>query len=249
MTRSANSVRVCEIVSLTNAHPPIYLPDAVPLRLGRNPLTMVKSQKCSRQQVEVTADYSKFRVELKVLGSHPSVVRGGLARKTDKTFVLVHEDVFKFVEEIGDEHQIVFTPPPATLKGSGTAEKVEERKESGTSSTSKRRSSPPSPPSSAKRTKTRTSEEESCWKTKSSPSEEKASKPTQFPMEARPCRDQRTRSSPAEDVRMPVKVLEEGWSEAGDGEVMIYASEAFLTARAKVSKVAGFDLDGTLITT
>ena len=52
----------CFVRSLTGAHPDIELRDGEAVVLGRSPLTGVKEGRCSRQQLQLTADYSSYRV-------------------------------------------------------------------------------------------------------------------------------------------------------------------------------------------
>ena len=55
----------CFVRSLTGAHPDIELRDGEAVVLGRSPLTGVKEGRCSRQQLQLTADYSSRIQEVK----------------------------------------------------------------------------------------------------------------------------------------------------------------------------------------
>jgi hypothetical protein len=62
MTANKKNAMTCFLRSLAGHHPDIELRDAETVSLGRSPLTGIKNGKCSRTQVQLTADYSSYRV-------------------------------------------------------------------------------------------------------------------------------------------------------------------------------------------
>jgi hypothetical protein len=52
----------CFVRSLTGAHPDIELADGGVVALGRSPRTGIKDMRCSRIQLQLTPDYSNYRV-------------------------------------------------------------------------------------------------------------------------------------------------------------------------------------------
>uniref|UniRef100_UPI00398F5BC9 bifunctional polynucleotide phosphatase/kinase isoform X2 n=1 Tax=Pristiophorus japonicus TaxID=55135 RepID=UPI00398F5BC9 len=66
----------CVIVSEDGLHDPIILPENTPVVLGRGPGTRITDRKCGRRQVELVADYRNKSVRVKQLGMNPSSVGG-----------------------------------------------------------------------------------------------------------------------------------------------------------------------------
>ncbi|XP_072114231.1 aprataxin isoform X2 [Mobula birostris] len=67
-------MRVCWLVSKDGRHQPIRLAHSTCVFIGRSPVTKITDKKCSRQQVQLKADYNKGFVLVKQLGINPSDV-------------------------------------------------------------------------------------------------------------------------------------------------------------------------------
>ncbi|ESO89756.1 hypothetical protein LOTGIDRAFT_192663 [Lottia gigantea] len=63
-------MKSCELICKNGTHDPIPLPDGEVVVLGRSPLTKIKDAKCSRNQVQLIADWKKQEVDVKQLGNH-----------------------------------------------------------------------------------------------------------------------------------------------------------------------------------
>ncbi|XP_005090552.1 bifunctional polynucleotide phosphatase/kinase [Aplysia californica] len=84
--RSMSTSR-CFLVCLQKSHEDVLLPDGVPVSIGRTPVTKITDPRCSRQQVELTADCAKRKVKVKQLGANLSAVDGNPIGK-DKEIVI-----------------------------------------------------------------------------------------------------------------------------------------------------------------
>ncbi|KAL3859647.1 hypothetical protein ACJMK2_009861 [Sinanodonta woodiana] len=69
-------MKMLSLVCPENTHDPIPLPHGVPVIIGRSPLTRIIDKRCSRQQLELTADCTLGEVTVKQLGSNSSALDG-----------------------------------------------------------------------------------------------------------------------------------------------------------------------------
>ncbi|CAH1778594.1 unnamed protein product [Owenia fusiformis] len=72
----ATGESVCLLKCENNSHEPITLPDKIPVVIGRTPEMKIVDIKCSRQQLELTANYETKTVEVKQLGSRSASING-----------------------------------------------------------------------------------------------------------------------------------------------------------------------------
>ncbi|XP_077170380.1 bifunctional polynucleotide phosphatase/kinase [Paroedura picta] len=64
----------CLLISQDQRHDPIHLPDGVMVILGRGPKTLITDKKCSRTQVELLANYAYRSVRVTQRGINPTSV-------------------------------------------------------------------------------------------------------------------------------------------------------------------------------
>ncbi|XP_076634211.1 polynucleotide kinase 3'-phosphatase isoform X1 [Colletes latitarsis] len=108
MSQQAKS---CYLKSNDKALLTVYLPHQEPVIVGRCPETNIIDTQCSRQQVRLYADYQEYKVSIQQLGKRPCGFNGFKTRKDNK-FIGKHEDCLeilygKYV------YQIEFNPPPS----------------------------------------------------------------------------------------------------------------------------------------
>ncbi|KAB7506957.1 Bifunctional polynucleotide phosphatase/kinase [Armadillidium nasatum] len=92
------------------AHDPILLEDKISHILGRSKITKIKTSKCSKEQVELTANYANFKVKYKHIGPNDGGYMGK-AVKCGEVLELKHKDVIEFLFGL-HPHEIVFDPEP-----------------------------------------------------------------------------------------------------------------------------------------
>lgn len=75
----------CLLISQDQRHDPIHLPDGVMVILGRGPKTLITDKKCSRTQVELLANYAYRSVRVTQRGINPTSVEEIHLRCGDST--------------------------------------------------------------------------------------------------------------------------------------------------------------------
>nr|XP_056719440.1 bifunctional polynucleotide phosphatase/kinase [Euleptes europaea] len=75
----------CLLISQDQRHNPIHLPDGVMVVLGRGPKTLITDKKCSRTQVELLANYAYRSVRVTQRGVNPTSVEEIHLRCGDST--------------------------------------------------------------------------------------------------------------------------------------------------------------------
>ncbi|XP_061197513.1 bifunctional polynucleotide phosphatase/kinase-like [Saccostrea echinata] len=69
-------IKSCHLVCPNSTHDPIPLPDREAVHVGRSEATRCIDPRCSRKQLEVTADWSTGEVTVKQLGANSSAIDG-----------------------------------------------------------------------------------------------------------------------------------------------------------------------------
>ncbi|XP_067833036.1 bifunctional polynucleotide phosphatase/kinase, partial [Heptranchias perlo] len=230
----------CLIVSKDGMHDPIPLPENLPVILGRGPDTRITDRKCGRRQVELVADYEKKAVCVKQLGMNPSSIGDrGLEPGAEAT---LKEGETLYVVNGLYPHAVRFGHPPAREPvGSTSAAKPRgqiadfsapsERAEGG-----ERPQGEPEDPSAPSRKRPRAETRNDGG---SSGDEEEAAVAEKF---QRLQEAARARRSPAPEVGGQLWPRDV-WTE--ESKLLVFTMKGVRAG----SKIAGFDIDGTIITT
>jgi len=84
-TQKSKTKRNCMLVCLQKKHEDIPLPDGVSVMIGRSIETKITDPRCSRHQVELTAECSRRKVKVKQIGHNMSSVNGSDIGKDEET--------------------------------------------------------------------------------------------------------------------------------------------------------------------
>ncbi|XP_032678130.1 uncharacterized protein F21D5.5 isoform X2 [Odontomachus brunneus] len=112
MSATNTVFKSCYILSIDKSSPNIFLPDNEPIFVGRSPETGVTDTKCSRQQVRLCANYTEAIITVQQVGQHPCGFNGFRTQK-DVRFVARHSDHLELL--YGKyAYEFEFNPPPLT---------------------------------------------------------------------------------------------------------------------------------------
>lgn len=98
-----NDVVECVLKSENPLYLDVDLPDGKSVIIGRSRSTKIKSKRCSKQQVKLTANYKKATVEIIQLGPNPSQVDNSSLKKncsivvSDGTIINLLRDEFPYI--------------------------------------------------------------------------------------------------------------------------------------------------------
>ncbi|KAG8035916.1 hypothetical protein G9C98_003042 [Cotesia typhae] len=119
----------CYIYTEDNLHAPIFLPNKKEVIVGRSSDTKITDSKCSREQVRLSAHYYEKCIIVEQLGKKSSGLNGVKTQKNQK-YTAKHGDTLELLYGLY-RHKFEFIPPPSddTLTTSAhTAESSNEKK-------------------------------------------------------------------------------------------------------------------------
>uniref|UniRef100_A0A8C5WF91 Polynucleotide kinase 3'-phosphatase n=1 Tax=Leptobrachium leishanense TaxID=445787 RepID=A0A8C5WF91_9ANUR len=89
----------CYLKSVDGKHDPIALPDGEGVILGRGPQTLITDRKCSKEQVELVAHFERRVVRVIQLGGNPTSV-GDVKLKKDESTLMKEDQVLLMVNSL-----------------------------------------------------------------------------------------------------------------------------------------------------
>ncbi|KAL7977236.1 hypothetical protein Chor_009185, partial [Crotalus horridus] len=217
----------CFLISQDKRHDPVLLPDGVTVVLGRGPETLVTDKKCSRTQVELLANYAYRSVRVTQRGINPTSVEeihlhcgDSTTLQEGETLCLVN-GLYPYCIRFEQDDNSAKKNPLEFFCSKQAPKKTEEDGKAHT----------------IKRLKV------SC------PSEEEDDDDDSFiteklrQLQETAAQAAQAQSSPQKPLSKPAPQLCDSWE--NHGKLLVFTKKGI----APSTKVAGFDLDGTLITT
>ncbi|KAM9112958.1 bifunctional polynucleotide phosphatase/kinase [Pangshura tecta] len=220
----------CSLVSGDGRHEPVALPDGVPVVLGRGPRTRVVDKRCSRTQVELLADYKHRAVRVTQRGVNPTSVEELQLQPGDSS--TLQEGQTLWLVNGRYPYTLRFLPAPLSPRRSLLDFFSPKRRLPGEGDEGRPPKRPKAP----------------------SPPEEEEEEEEDSAVAAKLCQLQETAAS-AERAKGGAPRLPQGelsglpphprdsWEE--HGKLLVFTKQGVVPS----AKVAGFDLDGTIITT
>lgn len=111
-------IKSCRLVCPNNTHDPIPLPDGEPVHLGRSEATRCIDPRCSRKQLEVTADWASGEVSVKQLGANSSAI-DGIELEKDRVCKLPEGGtIYLLTGMYPQKVEFIYDPSPKSTTGS-----------------------------------------------------------------------------------------------------------------------------------
>ncbi|KAM8927483.1 bifunctional polynucleotide phosphatase/kinase [Pelodytes ibericus] len=251
----------CYLESVEGKHAPIALPDGEGISLGRGPETCITHRKCSRNQVELVANYERRVVRITQIGPNPTSVGEVKLKKGEST--LMKEDHVLFLVNGLYPYTVSFkedSPKEATSSGKTKAKLPVKKTPAPTGSPKKtivdffgastseiqKRRPQDDGDNHSKPVSKRSKREEPEAKGESDDSEEEeiANKLRALQETAAKANQTNVKASQgSSEVSRGPTCTKDSWEE--HGRLLVFNKKGVQAS----SKIAGFDIDGTIITT
>ncbi|XP_054720031.1 uncharacterized protein F21D5.5-like [Uloborus diversus] len=111
MSANAKVIRSCILRSRNYKYRDVFLPDKTPTIVGRGLQTKIRERRCSKAQIQITADYSEQKASILQLGPNPSEIENKLVAAQEHIEVpngasvnLIKDDLKYTVEFLDEDH-------------------------------------------------------------------------------------------------------------------------------------------------